>query len=163
MLGISLRRGLPLDQAVDAIDPANGIDIGQEVALAESERPTKLHLEVRPAVVDLDSLVLAELAEQLLSLVEHLLPAVPVRVFQFQAFDLRPVFGEEADGVGDKELGFDGHLEDPSEDQARLIVPFLPAVQIVVLVLERALQVGGKLRIAVMIGCHDPLLFLSRN
>jgi hypothetical protein len=150
-LRIGLGGGFPLDQAEDAIDPAEGIDIGQEVPLAQGERPAKLHLKVRTAVVDQDSLVFAELVQQLLPLVEHLLPAVTITVFEFQVFDLRPVLGEEADGVGDKELTLHGHLEDPAEDEARLIVSFLPAVQVVVLTLQRALQVGGKLCVAVMI------------
>src|SRR6516165_7585387 len=88
--------GLPLDDAVDAIDPAQGVDIAQKIPDAARQGTVEPDLEVPSAILDPDPLIGLEAAQEILALLQHLFPAVFVSVFQRRRLRTRPFWRPES-------------------------------------------------------------------
>src|SRR5713226_9037367 len=91
LVGISIRRGLPVDQAMLPVELPQGIDIGNEF-IASGESTNHLDLQVLLRAADVDTILLRESLEQMDSLVDHTVPGVSFAVCEGSLADTGPFF-----------------------------------------------------------------------
>src|SRR5207244_11890160 len=125
------------EKAATIIELSHGIYVGDEVVAAR-ERPRELDLHVPPGLANADTVFLTEAIEQLNPLLQHAVPAVPVRVVQWLILIDGPLAVESSGRVFPSEICGQGLLEDATEKHGCPGILLLPAIQIAVTIASRA-------------------------
>ena len=78
---ITVGSGLPFQQTTDTIESSQGVDVSNEIVAAR-DRTGELDLQVSPRLADTYAVVLSEALQQLDTLLKHVIPRVPLGVFE---------------------------------------------------------------------------------
>ena len=148
LLRVAAGGGLPLKQARDAIQLAQGVDVGHEIVLP-GQGLGEFHLQVAPRLTDADAVVLGKAIKQLHAGLQHAVPAIPLGIVEAGVPVRRPFPVEHRGGILSLKVSRHGLLKGPPKQHGRPGVFLFPAVEVAMLVAARAGQVLADLGIAV--------------
>src|SRR6266851_6580729 len=144
---IAACRGLPVYEAVFAIQVADGINVADKFA-SSSQCLREFDLEILLRISNTDSIVLRESLKEVDSLAHEAVPGISPFVLKRSVAEKAPFREQCCTTVFAAEISHEGLFKTTAKGHGRTSFFFLPAVQIAVAITARATQVLTDLRVA---------------
>src|SRR6185437_2933773 len=148
LIHIAAGCGLPVDQIALAVDLANSIDKGHELA-AVCERAGDLELQIPVWLRNPYSVLFRKQMKQMNALLQQSIPGIALAVFQSRILISSPFLIERHSTVLVAKISAKRLLKAAAKDHGGTGVLLLPAVQIAIAVQTRAAEILANLCVAV--------------
>src|SRR5260370_454102 len=140
--------GLPVDQAVLAIDLPDGIKIGDEFASAQ-QCPQHFDLQILFRTANVYAIIPSKCFEQMHALVEEAVPGFSFTVFKRTVVVCIPFLEKHSSAILLTKVSTQSFFKTATEDHRCPCLFFPPPIQVTVAIAARAAKILANLRVAI--------------